>query len=438
MITNHSFRLAENIPIGTLIGTIAPSNNMDIAYYSIIDGNTGSAFSINTNGELMTVANLDHDTISVYNMLLLVSDHFGNNAITKITVNISDVDAPSVVATLRADEIQNNNAILNANLTGLGTNSNGDREVNEYGFLYSANLSQSTSLRLGRVGVKDVAGATLTNTGSYSFAIVGLSPGTTYYFRAFAVNDGGTSYGEVSNFSTTYHQNFALNSASDGVISNILHAISTHTYNVLLSHQTAYSLNLEATSGISNNAAIYEGTNTSPLYIKAGPFSESTEGMNVTFFGISNGTRYMVLPLASNTHRIVISNNSSQNENYSLNLEEYMGTNPATGRMLTTPGTMGYYDSTNDTRFFWSHIPPNKNLQVALDAIRTRSDGSTAALLINDNIIAFSSFLTDTRSLSVSNSEPQYRLLTMRNTSGVLPSSAQQTIARFIFSFVDP
>ena len=40
-------------------------------------------------------------------------------------------------------------------------------------------------------------------TGSYSCTMTGLSPNTTYYVRAFAVNDKGTGYGEDKIFTTT-------------------------------------------------------------------------------------------------------------------------------------------------------------------------------------------------------------------------------------------
>ena len=444
VITNRSFTIADNIPIGTVIGTITKTNNIDIAYYSIIAGNTGSAFTINTNGQISTITTLDYNVISNYNILVLVADVVGNNATAIITVSITNVPIPNITATptvttIRASGIQNNSAILNGNLNELGTNSNGNNQVNEYGFVYSLTASHTDDLQLGKIGVSRVGRTKITNTGHYSFAIAGLHPCAIYYFRAFAVNDGGIAYGETSNFSTssTYHRSFILSGEENGLQSSMLCAYSIHTYNVPLSYQKAYSLSLEADSNISANVNIYEGTNTNTLYIKASPFSESSEGMTITFSEISNGTRYMVLPLVSNTHRIVFSNNSDQNQNYNLNIEEYFGTIPATGRLLTTPDKMGYYDSTNDTRFFWAHIPPNKNVWVVLDELRTRVDVTTAVVLMADSSATYGSSSMLSRSLIVNNSGSQYRLLTMRNTLGVT-GTGQQTIARFVFSFIDP
>ena len=438
MITNHHFIVAENIAIGTVIGTVKASDDAVVTSYLIITGNASYAFGINTNGQIKNIMRLDYDTTSNYSLAIQVSDAAGNTSNATVTVNITDVDAAPSVATLNTSDIKNNSVTLNGNITYLGTNNDGGQQVNKYGFVYSTNASHTNNLQLEKSGVQGVVGANPGNVGTYSQIIAGLSPGSTYYFRAFAVNDGGTSYGEVSNFSTTCHQSFDLESATNTPQSNLLCAYSVHTYNVPLSHQKAYSLSLEAVSNVSANVNIYEGTNTSSLYIKKAPFSESAEFITITFSTISNGGRYMVLPLASNTHRIVVSNNSSQNENYSLKLEEYTGTNPTTGRLLTTPDKMGYYDSTNDTRFFWAHVPPNKDVRVDLDALRTRSDGNTAVIVIGTEDAVFGSFFQDPDTFSISRSDSQYRLLQMRNTSGVTSNIGQQTIARLIFSFVDP
>ena len=40
-------------------------------------------------------------------------------------------------------------------------------------------------------------------TGSYSINLTGLSEGTTYYVRAYAINSNGTAYGEEIHFKTT-------------------------------------------------------------------------------------------------------------------------------------------------------------------------------------------------------------------------------------------
>ena len=437
MITNHHFAVAENVPIRHIIGRVEAGDNVGITYYSI---NNNPAFSINTNGQITTITQLDYDTVANYSLIVQVGDAAGNNAIATITIDITDVDAPPIVTTLVFSNIQNNSVNLNANLTELGTNSDGSSKVKEYGFLYSQHLSQPANLQLGKSGIEKIAGDGLTNVGNYNFAISELPPITTYYFRAFAVSDGGVSYGEVRSFTTTcYYQNqtFTLNGDTDGEQSNLLCGYSFHTYTVSLSHQRMYSLSLESVSNISTNVLVYEDTNTNPFYIKAGPFSSIAElNFEQRFNGISGGTRYMILPLASNTHQIVVSNNSNQNENYSLNLAEYLGadSSPVTRRLLTAPDVMGYYESTSDIRFFWVHLPANKRLQVRVDDYR--APGLTIVAFDTSSDELFQVTTTNSAVFSqAAATESKYVALSMRNSLG---GTLQQTNFRLIFSFVDP
>ena len=381
IVTNHSFTVAENVNIGTVIDTVKASDNIAVIYYVITTGDTNYIFSINTNGELRNVMKLNHDVTPSYNFTVQVSDAAGNTSNATITVAVTDVDASPTVTTMGASGVQNNSVTLNGSLSDLGTNSDGSQQVNEYGFIYSTNASGADSLQLGESGVEKIAGASIASTGPYNHVIANLSPGTIHYFRAFAVNDGGTNYGNVSNFSTTYHQTFTLSGAASGTQSNFVHANSTHTYSSPLSHERAYNLTIEAASNVSDNLAIYEGTSTNQLYVKAGPFSVITGGIGGsipsvtnTFSGIDggNGRRYLVLPLYTNIHHLVISNSSVSLESYTLTLGEETGTaSQPTGRLLTDETSMGFF-SNNEPELYWLHMPPNKiNFEVALPNIAT-------------------------------------------------------------------
>ena len=435
MITNHSFTVAENVGIGTVIGSVKANDNIAVIYYVITTGDSGYVFSINTNGELRNAMKLDHDTTSSYNLTVQVSDAAGNTSNATITVIVTDVDASPTVTTMGASGIENNSVTLNGSLSDLGTNSDGSMQVNEYGFIYSTNLSQATNLQLGRSEVEKIARVNANSTGQYSFVLAGFPLCTPHYFRAFAVNDGGTNYGEVNNFPS---ETFTLTGAGGGVQNNLLCPHATATYTVPLSHSLSYSLSVGANSNVSDNVTIYEGSNTEPLYVKAGPFSFDIGELiysNVTFAGISNGTRYMVLPLVSNSHRVLLSNGSDQNQSYSLNLAEYSGTNPETARLLTAPQKMGFF-STNGPRFFWVHMPPNKGLQAELDtysgntwSVRFEHVGRTGV---------FSASFTTPRSLADPDSESRYTLAIMDNPS--VSGAADDiliTNARFIFHFTD-
>ena len=344
--------------------------------------------------------------------------------------------APPIVATLGTSAIQNNTITLSGNLIYLGTNSDSSEQVNEYGFIYSSNISLSTNLWLGESGVEKVAGGRRSNTGIYSLALLGPSLCTTHYFRAFAVSDGGTNYGEISNFPPN---NFTLTGTSDGEQNNLLCPYTTVSYTVPLSHLLSYSLTVEADSNVSDNVTVYEGTSTDPLYIRKGPFSISTTDSfysNVAFSGINNGTRYMVLPLSNNSHQMLLSNGSDQNQSYSLNLTEYSGSNPQTSRLLTAPQKIGYYDSTNGPRFFWGHVPPNKGLEVSLDDYRV--DRVVAVRLNNSGSqnTVYSAGSTNTQTLHDSTNDLRYIIVAMDDPL-VSTDNFRQTNFRLIVHFSD-
>ena len=90
-----TFSLAENSPIGTVVGTIEASDpDGDTLSYTILSGNTGQTFGLdNTIGQL-TVANsnaLDYEVTPVFNLLIKASDGVLSDSVT-FTVNLTDID----------------------------------------------------------------------------------------------------------------------------------------------------------------------------------------------------------------------------------------------------------------------------------------------------------------------------------------------------------
>lgn len=97
-------------------------------------------------------------------------------------------DLPTI-STLSCDGITASSCTFHGNLQ-----KNGGSDVTDVGFLYgtsASNLAYSTS-----------EGARGHSYGSYSSAITGLAAGTTYYYRAYAVNQDGTAYGPIMSFTT--------------------------------------------------------------------------------------------------------------------------------------------------------------------------------------------------------------------------------------------
>ena len=113
---------------------------------------------------------------------------FATNALGSVegeVMQFTTVIRPSVT-TNAATDIYSSSAMLNGNVTNHGGTTSTIR-----GFVYGTsadNLADSVTSGTG--------------SGAYSKSIAGLTPSTTYYFKAFASNSAGTVYGEVKQFST--------------------------------------------------------------------------------------------------------------------------------------------------------------------------------------------------------------------------------------------
>src|SRR5690606_16703340 len=115
-----------------------------------------------------------------------------------------------------------------------------------------------------------------TGTGVFSQAVTGLSPGTTYYIRAYAINAMGTAYGEEESFTTE---------AAPPVGETPLNLIFTAKYDETNGFQSIYGYNAangEATVAVDINPYGSDGIAGLSHY-----FDHKLFGV----FLVSNGTR---------------------------------------------------------------------------------------------------------------------------------------------------
>lgn len=71
----------------------------------------------------------------------------------------------------------------------------GGDDATEHGFAYSTDSTIATGVTTSTLG-------TYTGIGVFSLPLTSLAQDETYFFRAYATNSGGTSYGEIRNFTT--------------------------------------------------------------------------------------------------------------------------------------------------------------------------------------------------------------------------------------------
>ena len=151
------------------------------------------------------VTGLAHSSTFYYRAYATTSDGGGLTAYGDIeTVTTLSATAPGIVSNL-ASSVSSSGMTMNGNMT-----STGNATITDKGFVYSSSDSTPT---IGEFNVTKLSQhpGTFNTTGSYSRAVTGLSSATTYYYRAFAINSQGTSYGSTISqpTSTSYVTRYA-------------------------------------------------------------------------------------------------------------------------------------------------------------------------------------------------------------------------------------
>ena len=106
----------------------------------------------------------------------------------QVTFKTSTPIVPPTVTTSAITQITETTAVAGGNVT-----SDGGASVTERGVVYSTTANPTTA------NTKKVSGS---GTGAFTCNLTGLQASTTYYVRAYAINEKGTSYGEQVTFKT--------------------------------------------------------------------------------------------------------------------------------------------------------------------------------------------------------------------------------------------
>ena len=181
-------------------------------------------------------------------------------------------NTPSVT-TSTVSNITDNSATCGGNVT-----SDGGSTVTARGVCWSTSQNPT---------INDAHTSSGTGTGSFSCSITGLTHGTTYYVRAYAINNVGTTYGENIFFSTLANKPTVITSTISNITDNSAICGGNVTDDggaTITTRGVCWSINQNPTI---NDAHIANGTGT-------GSFS-----CNIT--GLSQGTTYYVRTYATNT-----------------------------------------------------------------------------------------------------------------------------------------
>lgn len=170
---------------------------------------------------------------------------------------------------------------------GGNVTADGGTTVTERGVVFS---SVDNTPTIGESDVTKYASGT-TGTGLFSQTISGLSPGNTYYVRAYAINAEGTVYGGVQSFSTS-----AVPTVSTATISSFTGTTAEMGGNVTASGGVA----------VTERGIVYSTTDSTPAIGETGvtKASHGSTGMgsfSASIGDLTRGTTYYVRAYATNS-----------------------------------------------------------------------------------------------------------------------------------------
>ena len=246
---------------GICYGTSA---NPSISNSKAVMGNGTGAFS-------GTISGLAGNT--TYYAKAYATNSYGTTYGTEVSFTTTQLLAPTLTTTA-ATSITAISAVLGGNVTN-----DGNSPVIETGVCYSLTENSTTSNSKVPIG---------TGTGAFSKAVTGLTEGTIYYVRAYAINSVGISYGTQISFTTTPLQ---LATVSTSVAANltgttaVLGGIVTNDGNAAVTERgVCYAITQAPTT---TGTKIVIGTGT-------GAFSN-------TVTGLTDGTKYYARAYATNS-----------------------------------------------------------------------------------------------------------------------------------------
>ncbi len=186
-----SYTSAQTVTISNINGTAYyTTDGTSPATSSTRSAYTGT-FTVNQSEKVEAVNDTSAGWSGVISATFTIGS--GNTGVTLLS-------APSV-ETGNAASIAGNYATLNGSITN-----NGGDTVNGYGFYYSTDQNQWAEVTAG----------TDNHYGSFSYNLTGLTANTNYYFKGYATNPEGTTYGSVVNFITSAQSTQTTQSAQSG------------------------------------------------------------------------------------------------------------------------------------------------------------------------------------------------------------------------------
>ena len=183
-----STNILENEPANTTVGILSTDGGATSYTYTFTsgDGDTDNTGFTISRTALQLTAPADYETKRSYSIRIKED---GTSIEQQFTISVVAKTAPTV-STTAASTIISTAATLNGDIT-----QDGGAEITARGFVYATSNTDLTIMGATNVTVSGT-------TGTFYKGITGLTAGTEYYYRAYATNTVGTTYGEEQSFTT--------------------------------------------------------------------------------------------------------------------------------------------------------------------------------------------------------------------------------------------
>ena len=257
-----------NVVVGALTGYTFSTTSTGAYTTTLSITQPGGAFS------QVVYVKFTPTAVQSYNGNISVSGGGSASAINVAATGAGISTAPTVVTGV-ASSITTTGATVASSISATGCTS-----VTAYGIEYS------TLSGFANGSGTQVSSSNL-NAGAFSSALSGLTPATTYYYKAYATNAGGTSYGTQSSFTTTAPPPPQLTVSTltsfGSVCVNAL--VGPNTFTITGSNLTAtlitvgplagYSFSQTTTGSYNNTIGIINpgGTQSYTIYVKFNPLA---------------------------------------------------------------------------------------------------------------------------------------------------------------------
>ncbi len=253
-------------------------------------------------------------TTYTYYLYTVNNNYYSSGVSTSVTIP-SACTGPTVVTSSTSTPSY-------ATATVSGTITNGSCTVNEAGICYA--LSTVTTTPTISNSTKTVS---YTSGTEFSTSLSGLTPGKTYYYRAYATTDSETKYGTVQSFSTTACSNPTISDSSQPSADNVSYC----------KNATATALTVTATGGVGSYTYQWQQrTKTTDDWANATAGTGSTTASFIPSTSYYDGTSF-----ENKYYRCVVTNkdvctSNSVNSNSSGRIRTYA---PTTAGSISDAGT---------------------------------------------------------------------------------------------------